>query len=304
MMMNNNIKNQITSFDEIKDRYDHFIFDCDGVIWREKEIISNAVEEIKILQKTGKSVYFLTNSNRLSRTDLKNKLKDKCGLDVDENFAYGSSYIVAKYISDNYPHIKHIYLIGKEGLENELAQHGFMVYGGPNDKLIKTIHNFSNDKADEIEVNENIQACVIGYDDHFNYFKICYASEVIHKTGMFFGLNYDNKVRFGKDRFLPATYTFISCLETCTDKKAEIVTKPDPKSLDIIMKDHNIQDKKRILMIGDNLKTDIPFAVNCGIDALLVLTGVTTEEDLNGDIFNQLCQRSETNSKIIVLKSF
>ena len=31
-------------------------------------------------------------------------------------------------------------------------------------------------------------------------------------------------------------------------------------------------------MIGDNLNTDIQFAKNCGIDSLMVLTGVTSKE--------------------------
>jgi ribonucleotide monophosphatase NagD (HAD superfamily) len=30
-------------------------------------------------------------------------------------------------------------------------------------------------------------------------------------------------------------------------------------------------------MVGDNLETDIRFAQNCGIDSLLVLSGVTHE---------------------------
>ena len=33
-----------------------------------------------------------------------------------------------------------------------------------------------------------------------------------------------------------------------------------------------------MIMIGDNLNTDIQFAKNCGIDSLMVLTGVTSKE--------------------------
>eukprot|EP00461_Guttulinopsis_vulgaris_P003950 UN03951 len=42
-----------------------------------------------------------------------------------------------------------------------------------------------------------------------------------------------------------------------------------------IVKDNNLSDKSRILMVGDNLRTDIQFGINCGIDTLLVLSGVT-----------------------------
>ena len=46
------------------------------------------------------------------------------------------------------------------------------------------------------------------------------------------------------------------------------------------MADHNIPSnhKSKCLMIGDNLITDILFGNNCGIDTLLLLTGVTKRE--------------------------
>jgi ribonucleotide monophosphatase NagD (HAD superfamily) len=45
------------------------------------------------------------------------------------------------------------------------------------------------------------------------------------------------------------------------------------------MKSHNIEDKSRIVMIGDNPETDIEFGHNSGIDTILVTTGVTSKEE-------------------------
>ena len=123
-----------------------------------------------------------------------------------------------------------------------------------------------------------MHVCAV-FDDKFDYFKIVYAMQVIKLTKKFFGTNLDNHVKV-EGVNLPGSYTFISALETCSEIKAEICTKPDSKSLHIIMKDHLISDeeKSKILMIGDNLHTDIKFGNNCGIDTLLIFTGVTNEE--------------------------
>ena len=53
--------------------------------------------------------------------------------------------------------------------------------------------------------------------------------------------------------------------------------KPDPWCFELLRKQHGIENEplSKFLMIGDNLSTDIQFANTCGIDSLLVLSGVT-----------------------------
>ena len=280
--MISNSQRSINSFGKICKDYDYFIFDCDGVIWKGGEAIKEAVDAVKNLLDLNKKVYFLSNNNKVSRYDLKEKFKTKCGLDVDIKFIYNSGYLIAKYISDNYPEIKHLFLIGSPGLERELVEKGFIIYGGKDNKNIKFIENFTSDQANKMEINENIQACLVGYDEYFNYFKINYAMQVVNKTGLLFGTNYDKKLNSG-EMLIAGAYTFIAAIETCTETEAIIITKPDPRSLKLIMTDHGVDlenNKKKMLMIGDNLNTDILFANNNEIDSVLVLTGVTTEEDL------------------------
>ena len=47
----------------------------------------------------------------------------------------------------------------------------------------------------------------------------------------------------------------------------------------MILKDHNITDKSRTVMIGDRPNTDIAFGKAGGIDTCLVLTGVVKNID-------------------------
>jgi len=57
-----------------------------------------------------------------------------------------------------------------------------------------------------------------------------------------------------------------------------MVGKPSATALDLIMENHKIGNKDRIIMIGDNPETDIDFGINSQIDSILVTTGVTSVE--------------------------
>lgn len=56
------------------------------------------------------------------------------------------------------------------------------------------------------------------------------------------------------------------------------VGKPYSHGFEIISEEHGITDKSKVLMIGDNLETDIDFGAVNGFDTVVVLTGVTTQE--------------------------
>lgn len=57
-----------------------------------------------------------------------------------------------------------------------------------------------------------------------------------------------------------------------------MVGKPSATALDLIMENHKIENKERIIMIGDNPETDIDFGINSKIDSILVTTGVSSVE--------------------------
>ena len=56
--------------------------------------------------------------------------------------------------------------------------------------------------------------------------------------------------------------------------------KPDTWCFQLMQRQHNLKDVplSKFLMVGDNLSTDVLFGNKCGIDTLLVLSGVTTAQ--------------------------
>lgn len=62
-------------------------------------------------------------------------------------------------------------------------------------------------------------------------------------------------------------------------QKPTVVGKPSPLMIDYLCNKLGL-DKSRICMVGDRLDTDILFGTDNGLQSLLVLSGVTTEEKL------------------------
>jgi len=217
----------------------------------------------------GKNVVFLSNSNSKSREQIRKHLGN-LGINTEIKYIYNSGYLISKYITTCYPNIKNLYLVGRDGLKEELISSGLNISGGSEDDN----KSFSlNDEYDS-SINDNFQGVVCGFDDKINYYKLSHACQIIKNTGNFFGTNIDKNVRINKLLF-PGSYTFVSALETCSETKAKIIGKPDPFPLKIIKEAFNFNENSKILMVGDNLDTDIQFAYNCGIDSVLLFTGVT-----------------------------
>ncbi len=73
--------------------------------------------------------------------------------------------------------------------------------------------------------------------------------------------------------------SMVGAIKGCTGKEPVLVGKPSPFMADYLSGKLGVS-KERILVVGDNLNTDILFSVNSGLIGCLVLTGVTTEKTL------------------------
>lgn len=68
-------------------------------------------------------------------------------------------------------------------------------------------------------------------------------------------------------------------IETMTNRKAYFVGKPNPLIMGFAMKKLGTPIKDTVI-IGDRMDTDIQAGVESDMDTVLVLTGVTTLDDL------------------------
>ena len=63
-----------TTLRGLAERYDYFVFDCDGVIWHGNKPIGDTFRNLELLAGLGKSIFFVTNLAAVSRKGLAAKM--------------------------------------------------------------------------------------------------------------------------------------------------------------------------------------------------------------------------------------
>ena len=273
------------------DLFDVVLFDCDGVLWQSSEVLPGAAETLRLLRSNNVEIKLITNSSTKSRETLHDKVV-KLGLDtVKIQDCFPSGVCAAHYLKSSVPSAKSIYVIGEQGLVDELQRVGFEVVGGPD-------HNESQ-MTDSVFVklgNESsfrdIDAVVVGYDQHFNFYKLCCASLACQQNPncVFVATNDDQHDRIGGKWLIPANGCALEAVTHAVNgldgqqsrMQPVVVGKPNKLFGELVLQASGLGhiDPARVLMIGDKIETDIRLAKNCGFKSCLVLSGCSKLDDL------------------------
>ncbi|KAJ8675577.1 hypothetical protein QAD02_011363 [Eretmocerus hayati] len=261
-------------FRKFFDSFDVVLSDCDGVLWREMDVIEGSPETVVNFKQMGKKFFYITNNNCKTRSELVAKCKSHT-YDATEEEILCSSYLAATYLKQlNFK--KKVYIVGSEGIAQELEAQGIRHTGvGPDlmegDEL-DTLFNFKKDPE--------VGAVVVGFDKHFSYPKLVKAATYAHDPEVhFIGTNPDVERPSPCASRYPGAGCFLRAIEAIANRKATVLGKPETFVSQVIKQKYHV-DPSRTLMIGDNLNTDILLGKRCGFTTLLVMSGVTTKEDL------------------------
>ncbi|KAJ0989710.1 hypothetical protein J5N97_008066 [Dioscorea zingiberensis] len=255
------------------DSVDAFLFDCDGVIWKGDKLIDGVPEALQTLRSLGKKFVFVTNNSRKSRKQYMKKFLS-LGINVNEEEIFSSSFAAAMFLKlNNFPQDKKVYVIGEEGIVEEMELAGFTCLGGPKDaeKTIQQMPNF------RIEHDKSVGAVVVGLDLHVNYYKLHYATLCIRENPgcLFIATNRDALGHLTDSQECPGAGCMVAAVCGTTEKEPVVVGKPSTFMMDFLVKRFQI-DTSKMCMVGDRLDTDILFGQNTGCKTLLVLSGITT----------------------------
>ncbi|XP_076249473.1 glycerol-3-phosphate phosphatase-like [Calliopsis andreniformis] len=262
-------------FQNFMDSIDIILSDCDGVLWRETEVIQGSPEAVNKFKQLGKKFFYITNNNTKTRSEFVVKCKNLKYEAALEDIVC-TSFLAAVYLKEK-KFDKRVYVIGSEGIIKELEAEGIKHCGiGPDimdgDEL-EMVVNFKPDPE--------IGAIVVGFDKHFSFPKLVKAATYLKDPNVHFvGTNCDTERPSPNDNKFPGTGCFIKTIEAASSRKAVMLGKPEPFLIEYISKKFGL-NPQRTLMIGDNLTTDILFGKRCGFKTLLVLSGITSKDDVN-----------------------
>lgn len=258
--------------------FDFFISDCDGVLWHGRKPVPGAQETLKNLVSMGKRRFYFTNNSTLTRKQFIEKF-NTLGFDAEEDEILSTAWLTAKYLK-NINFNKKVYVAGGIAIKEELDTFGIENIGvGPDNYAPKNSSGFSLGN-NEIELDSGIGAVVVGYDFFFSYPKLMKACSYLNNPEcLFIATNKDEKFPAADGIIVPGAGAFVAALETCSERKAEVMGKPSPFAIDNVLIPSGL-NPKRCLMIGDRCNTDIQFGNLRGMITLLVETGVHKYSDL------------------------
>mmetsp|Transcript_33378 Transcript_33378/g.87899 ORF Transcript_33378/g.87899 Transcript_33378/m.87899 type:complete len:354 (+) Transcript_33378:20-1081(+) len=281
-MKSSGLCSKLTVPEELLDKTDVFIFDCDGVIWKGDSLIDGVPATLEMLRKAGKKIFFVTNNSTKSRKGYLGKFKS-LGLDtVEAEEIFSSSFAAAAYLEQTKfkDSGKKVYIIGEVGIEEELDLIGVPWIGGGSDagKKIELKSGYA------LPYDENVGAVIVGFDREINYHKIQYAQLCINENEgcEFIATNLDAVTHLTDAQEWAGNGAMTGAIKGCTGREPTLVGKPSPLMIDYIVDKYGCE-RERICMVGDRLDTDILFGQNNGLISCLTLSGVTTEQKLLSD---------------------
>ena len=229
-----------------------FICDMDGVIYHGNRIIPGVPEFIKWLEDNGKEFLFLTNSPERSPRELAQKLS-RMGLAVSEDHFYTSALATASFLASQCKGGS-VYVIGEPALAYALYEAGFSMN----------------------EINPDY--VVFGETRSLSYEKIARAVKLVQNGAKLIGTNSD-LTGPSEDGIIPACRAMISPIELTCGKSAYFVGKPNPLMMRHALKKLGFH-RADVAIIGDRMDTDVIAGIESELDTVLVLSGVSTRENI------------------------
>jgi HAD superfamily hydrolase (TIGR01450 family) len=235
------------------DSYANVLLDLDGCVWVADTPTHKADEAIAALRAAGKRVAFLTNDPRRSPEEYVRKLWSMgIQASLEEVVTVGGAI---QFVLAGRPEGR-AYVIGSAAIFKHVADAGQRIVNG----------TLAPEEADLV--------VVAGHDD-FSFSELREGTQAV--------LAGAEMIAAGRDRTFPAadglwpgTGAIVAALEYATERTASIVGKPEPEIFRTAL---DRLGEGSTLVVGDRIDSDLKGAAAAGLDAAIVLTGVTSRQE-------------------------
>lgn len=232
--------------------YKGYLLDLDGTIFRGSEAIPGAAAWISYLKERGIPYLYLTNNSSASPEQVARRLC-AMGIEADPRDVYTSSMATAAYLRERAAAGTRVYMIGEEGLREELTASGFVL----------------TDEAPDY--------VVVGIDRSFTYEKLATAARVVRGGAILVATNADAALPTESGLY-PGSGSLVAAVSVAAAAQPVVIGKPQPIIVRYALERLGTKAGET-LIVGDNLYTDIEAGANAGLDSLLVLTGYSTRAE-------------------------
>lgn len=237
-------------------RWKAYLIDLDGTLYHGNRMIDGADLLIAELQQASIPYLFVTNNSSKTPEEVAERLSSM-GIPAKGDQVCTSAVAAAEYIADEQPGCR-VACIGEQGLSSALADAGLRV------------------------VEDDPEVVVQGVDFSFTYDKLANAADWI-RNGAKYVLTNPDLLLPGNSGLMPGAGTLSAAIQAAAGSKPVVIGKPSG----ILMKhaiDRLGMSPEEVAVVGDNMLTDISAGVQARCGTVLVLTGITTDANLQSYI--------------------
>jgi HAD superfamily hydrolase (TIGR01450 family) len=237
----------------LAEAYDAGLLDLDGVLYVGPEAVPHAAEAVAAARRAGMRIAFVTNNASRAPSAVAAHLTD-LGINAEPVDVVTSAQAAVRYLAARLPQGARVLVLGTEDLADEVRAGGLC----------------------PVREAAGARGLVQGLAPTTSWEDLAEASVAIRAGALWVAGNRDSTYPSARG-LVPGNGALVAALETATGMSPVVVGKPEPElhqaSLERVA-------ARRPLVVGDRLDTDVLGAVRAGTDCLLVLTGVTTLEEL------------------------
>ncbi len=231
------------------------IIDIDGVLWRGRQILPGVREFLDFLTAHGIRYIIASNNSARPASDVIDRL-GQLGTRVEESQVLTSAEATAMYLPRLVPPGARVMLVGGDGIAQCLTRAGYQL------------------------IERDADAVVAGLDIALTFDKLKRATIEIRRGAVFVGTNPDKT--FPSDQGLvPGAGAILAAIQAATDVAPIVIGKPARPMFELAIEKMG-GTPEATAMLGDRLDTDIEGARLAGLTSVLVLTGVTARDTLEG----------------------
>jgi NagD protein len=230
----------------------NYLLDMDGVLVTGTNLIPGADKFIARLKERGAKYLVLTNNPRYTPGDLAHRL-NWIGLDIPPEQIFTSALATARFLHAQRPQST-AFVIGESGLTDAIHDVGYII------------------------TDHNPEYVLLGETNSIDFEQITMAIRLVNQGAHFIATNPD-PAGPAEGGLVPACGAMAALIESASGVSPFFVGKPNPLMMRLAL-NYLGAHSEHTVMVGDRMDTDIVAGIESGMETVLVLTGVTREQDV------------------------
>lgn len=249
------------------------LVDLDGVVYVGTDPVPGVAAVLADCAARGDDVVYVTNNSMHYRADYVTRLS-VMGAPITPNTVVSSARATAVHLARPEAGIRRVLVLGASGLERELRDVGLDVVTAGH-----AATRMHQEGIDGWAAAGAPDAVVTGLDPNLTYLRLAAAADCIRAGATFIATNRDPVYPTERGP-MPGAGVVAAAVEAATGVTPTSIGKPSPHLLELAAEAVG-RTANEAIMIGDGIGTDLAAAHAAGARCVFMLTGVTTQAQLD-----------------------